>query len=135
MMALTVQQPWASLILRGDKPIENRNWKPRTIRVGERFLIHASKTIDVWGSDWIDDALPLTTGAVIGSVVFAGVVAPCDLEADAREWATGSRWCWQLRDPEVLAKPIPMTGRRGLWHPDEGPPAWAARGLAAVFGG
>jgi hypothetical protein len=38
--ALSIRQPWAWLILRGDKPIENRCW---ATKFRGRFLIHAAK--------------------------------------------------------------------------------------------
>ncbi len=41
MMALTIWQPWASLILAGAKPIEWRGWAAPPHRVGRRFAIHA----------------------------------------------------------------------------------------------
>ena len=41
MMALSIRQPWAWMILNGGKRVENRGW-PTYFR--GRFLIHASKT-------------------------------------------------------------------------------------------
>lgn len=41
MKALTVWQPWASLIIAGAKPYEFRGWRaPRSI-IGQRIVIHA----------------------------------------------------------------------------------------------
>lgn len=40
MIALSIRQPWAWLILNGWKDIENRDW---TTRVRGRILIHAAK--------------------------------------------------------------------------------------------
>ena len=40
LMALSIRQPWAWLILNGGKDIENRNWPTR---FRGRFLIHAAK--------------------------------------------------------------------------------------------
>lgn len=47
MKALTVWQPWASLIVGGAKPYEFRGWRaPRSI-IGQRIVIHAaSRKID-----------------------------------------------------------------------------------------
>jgi len=39
--ALTVWQPWASLIIIGAKPIEWRKWRLSQSMVGERFVNHA----------------------------------------------------------------------------------------------
>ncbi len=41
MKALTVRQPWASLIVLGIKTIETRSWKLPAAMVGQRIAIHA----------------------------------------------------------------------------------------------
>ncbi|UDF29357.1 UNVERIFIED_ORG: ASCH domain-containing protein [Roseateles sp. XES5] len=41
MKAITVWQPWATLILQGAKPYEFRRWKPPTSLIGQRIAIHA----------------------------------------------------------------------------------------------
>lgn len=41
MKALTIWQPWASLILIGAKPYEFRGWKPPRALIGQRMAIHA----------------------------------------------------------------------------------------------
>lgn len=53
MKALTIYQPWASLIMAGAKPYEFRKWSPRerggsyAKLIGQRIIIHASaKPID-----------------------------------------------------------------------------------------
>lgn len=43
MKALTVWQPWASLIVLGLKPAEFRNWKAPRLVWGQRIVIHAGK--------------------------------------------------------------------------------------------
>lgn len=43
MKALTVQQPWASLIAHGFKPVEFRKGEPPTWLIGQRIAIHAGK--------------------------------------------------------------------------------------------
>lgn len=42
MKALTVYQPWASLIVAGLKPYEFRGWRAHKSIVGQRIAIHAS---------------------------------------------------------------------------------------------
>ena len=46
MYALSIQQPWASLIMEGAKTSENRTWCPKeaVIKPGDTFLIHCGKT-------------------------------------------------------------------------------------------
>ena len=41
MKALTIWQPWASLIMAGAKPWEWRGWAPPRSLVGQRIAIHA----------------------------------------------------------------------------------------------
>lgn len=41
MKALTIWQPWATLIMIGAKPYEFRSWKPPRSLVGQRLAIHA----------------------------------------------------------------------------------------------
>lgn len=50
MKALSIKQPWASLIVSGAKVVENRSrkWKHRG-----PLAIHASKNFDVDGFEWI----------------------------------------------------------------------------------
>ena len=55
MKAISLHQPWASLIAAGIKPIETRSWAPPKALIGQRIAIHAAKkTIsiqdipDVW---------------------------------------------------------------------------------------
>ena len=42
MKAITIKQPWASLIIHGFKNIENRTWACPEKYIGHRVLIHAS---------------------------------------------------------------------------------------------
>lgn len=43
MKAITIWQPYASLIMLGNKPFEFRTWKPPASIIGERVAIHAAK--------------------------------------------------------------------------------------------
>lgn len=42
MKALTLWQPWASLIIVGAKPIEWRHWRAPASMIGQRIVIHAA---------------------------------------------------------------------------------------------
>lgn len=42
MKALTIWQPWASLIMAGAKPYEFRGWRAPRPLIGQRIVIHAS---------------------------------------------------------------------------------------------
>lgn len=43
MKALSLHQPWASLIAEGVKTIETRSWRAPQSMVGQRFAVHAAK--------------------------------------------------------------------------------------------
>jgi hypothetical protein len=42
MKALTLWQPWASLVIAGAKPYEFRSWSPPRWLIGQRIVIHAA---------------------------------------------------------------------------------------------
>lgn len=42
MKALTIWQPWASLIVHGAKPYEFRGWRTPRSLIGQRIVIHAA---------------------------------------------------------------------------------------------
>lgn len=46
MKALSLWQPWASLIADGRKRIETRSWRPPEWLVGQWVAIHATKFVD-----------------------------------------------------------------------------------------
>ena len=99
MKALTVCQPWASLIVAGIKDVEDRSW--RTDYRG-RLVIHAGNHIDHDALDayrhLLDDDLPLE--ALIGSVT----LVDCVKESRSR-WALPGHWHWVLADSNQLARP------------------------------
>ena len=43
--AITLHQPWASLVAHGIKNIETRSWPPPQGIIGERIAIHAGRTV------------------------------------------------------------------------------------------
>lgn len=118
MKALSIRQPWAELIVRGIKDVENRGWK-----TGYRGLlvVHASKTMTakeyrlaarfILQRDVVPpprDKLPL--GAIVGVVRLAWIAA-----TSRSPWHVHGQWAWELRDPQRLDRPIPCKGQLGLW--------------------
>lgn len=137
MRVLTVRQPWAWAIIHGGKDVENRT---RNIAGSYRgpVAIHASKReepIDHWSRSAIRDltgVYPLFTlnsglGAVIGVVDLVDVHHDDDCGPDAADAADGLPSAWAMSDhhhlvlsnPRPLPRPIPATGRLGLWRPDD----------------
>jgi hypothetical protein len=53
ILGLTVRSPWAELIARGLKTIENRSWAPYDFMLGRHLAIHASPAWDQQGVDYI----------------------------------------------------------------------------------
>lgn len=113
MLALSIRQPWAWLILRGGKDIENRDW-PTKFR--GRVLVHAAKgmTRDEFDSAAIFSfgrigmaTLPtmdmLQRGGIVGSVEIVDCV-----QQHSSHWFVGS-YGFVLRDPLLL----PFTPWRG----------------------
>ena len=114
MPAISIQQPWAWLIVSGQgKDIENRTrWNYKHIG---RVRIHASKTIDTdpdrfprqrklieeLGID-IPDNLP--TGCLVGEATITGIVT--ESESPWFEGKTGI----ELADPIAYKNPIPYGG-------------------------
>jgi hypothetical protein len=116
MRALTVRQPWASLIVAGIKCVENRTW-PCEHR--GPLLIHAAVT-----PDDIDEALglldgPFPLGAIIGQVRLLDVVRYSARRFKGNPWAEGP-WCWVLGGAVRLRHPVSCKGRLSLWEPGQG---------------
>ncbi len=131
---LSVRCPWASLICRGFKPIENRSWPPpRTLRLPARIAIHASSKAPDAGKwqNFDDEIAPMVgmsaaefrklihPGCIVGSVVVTGVIQPGGQATEHESpWYEGE-FGWQLADARLYRKPIgPVSGKLNLWEPD-----------------
>jgi hypothetical protein len=112
MKALTVKQPWASLIALGLKRVENRTWAPN-LEPGDEFLIHAGASIDKAApAEFQDPELPRS--AIVARVRFLGLGEPGECEFSC------GPVCWRLELVGAFAEPIPAKGALGLWRvPDE----------------
>jgi len=98
-IALSVRQPWAELILRGDKTVEFRG---RPTRRRGRVYLYASKLPAEAAAEWEGLGLrpsDLPAGAIVGSVEIVGC-----------EGADG-HWRWLLARPRRLARPLRPRGR------------------------
>src|SRR5690625_4797093 len=134
MRAITIRQPWATLIATGAKKIETRSW-PTNYR--GTLLIHAGKSkqdlsvaqaFSQWaGPMWEPFTRPndLPFGAV---VAMADLVDCVDMTPERIERVSPvesrfghyepGHYMWHLDNVRKLDKPIPATGRLGLWRPD-----------------
>lgn len=137
MKAISLWQPWATLITTGHKGIETRSWSPPDAMVGERVAIHAAKTtahLNVCDTEPFARCIPdpggLALGAIIGTALLYRVGEMTEhgianlLERNPREYAFGlyepGRFAWVLREPLHLPEPIPYRGRQRIFNvPDE----------------
>lgn len=110
MLCLSVRQPWATLIVRGIKDVENRVW---TTPHRGPILIHAARKLDTHADTqgWLTraeiNALP--RGGIIGVVQVIDVVT-----TSSSPWFVGP-FGWVLTD----ARELPfrsLTGRLGLFE-------------------
>ncbi|MBW3624085.1 MAG: ASCH domain-containing protein [Armatimonadetes bacterium] len=135
MKAITLHQPWASLVAVGAKRIETRSWA--TSYQGP-LAIHASKSMDFLGlclEDPFDRVLINAGIETVNDLPFGAIVAVCKLAACEKmtepliamapepERSFGhyepGRWMWMLEDVRALPTPIPVRGMQGLWNWDE----------------
>lgn len=126
MKAISIKQPWASLIVQGIKDIENRTWKCPQKYIGQRVLIHASmvgvKTYSIPKRLFISskvcailESKKLPKGAIIGSVVIADCV-----KNHPSVWAEKGCWNWVLKDAILFDKPIEgVKGKLSFWIPKD----------------
>lgn len=105
LRALSVQQPWAELILAGDKNLEYRS---RRMREMGPLLLHASGTqvADNYTGTDLDPA-HLPHRALVGIVDVVGVQA---VEGEDGLYA------WQLAHPRRFRKPIAYSGAAGIFR-------------------
>lgn len=137
MKALSMIEPWASLVAWGYKRIETRSW--RTPFRG-MIAIHASRStevvqnsIDVRGlfeaagterpAGWPLAAEEYPLGKVVAVVRLvdcrpmdmALIHAQTRMEREFGAWAQG-RFAWMLSEVRRLPDPIPCRGSLGLWN-------------------
>jgi hypothetical protein len=143
MRALTLLEPWATLVARGLKTVETRG-RELGLRVDEEFLVHAGrKEIDAGLSDDVlraADLDPYYFEPQYGKVVaFATVKAVEDCDgglpfawtcplnvgeavARKREYALGDyrpgRVLYQLHRVQRLLEPCHARGMQGVWTPE-----------------
>lgn len=142
MKAITLIQPWASLIVLGHKTIETRSW--HTNYKGE-ILIHAGlKKIIVDESSYqlltelenipgfVKNYPELPYGAIIGKATIEESFLMTEEYISLMQAAPGinkqqlsfghfepGRYAWRMSNPIVFKKPIPCRGALSLWNVPE----------------
>jgi hypothetical protein len=145
MKALTIYQPWATLVAIGAKKIETRSWQTRYrgplaihAALNKRFCDMKSKDYicgndpfrSVLTEEWKDrhdplDFMPL--GAIVATCsLYSCLPISHDLKAylSARDLAFGDytegRFMWILENIKKI-KPVFVRGKMGLWEWEEKP--------------
>ena len=126
--ALTIWQPWASLMCLGIKRIETRGW---ATRYRGPLVIHAAKRMVQ--DPRLEDLLvirgirlaDLPTGALLGlcDLVDCRLMTPHVIDHlrqnDPHEYLCGDyqpgRYMWLTQNMRPLKEPVAIKGRQGLW--------------------
>jgi len=139
--ALTLTQPWATLVAIGAKSWETRSW---TTGYRGPLAIHASRSLPLRARVLCDtepfagalaaagyrSAAELPLGACVAvanlsdvrptSSVLSWPVADLQIHEVAFGNYEPGRWMWRLSDVAELKRPIPCKGALGLWSlPDD----------------
>ena len=144
MPALTVWQPWASLIAEGFKPFEFRRWPAPAKLVGRRIAIHAgarpmkpkevrdllaqmrcehpNPALDVACIPLLEQAMKdpksIPTRAVVCIATLGEPVSPSGIRARFANDSDRDQefsWGWPMLDVQRLTPPIPASGAQGFW--------------------
>ncbi|MTI83471.1 MAG: ASCH domain-containing protein [Firmicutes bacterium] len=138
MKAITLYQPWATLVALGAKKIETRSW---ATKYRGPLAIHAGKTIDKVNCLKTEIVIPLNEHGyvLINDLPTGAVIATCNLVdciemtddflrriVSSQEYELGhyeiGRYAWLFENIEPLPEPVPARGRQRLWEwrPPEG---------------
>lgn len=145
MKAITLTQPWATLVAVGAKRFETRSWN--TNYVGP-LAIHAAKGYPKWARELVNEnpfigrALApfgyyshnLPTGVVVATCFLNSTIptlaAPIAFGLSDEEISFGDygpdRWAWELRDARRIIE-VPARGALGLWNWEPAPAGGEAR--------
>jgi hypothetical protein len=100
--ALSLKQPWATLLVTGRKTIEVRRWP--TARRG-RFLVHAARVSDPRREVWARVPAELReAAAVVGGIIGAAEVTGCLAYRTAEAFAADAGR--HLNDPSWFEGPV-----------------------------
>lgn len=124
MKVLTIKQPWATLIMQGDKRFEFRSWQ--TKYRGD-LLIHAGKGIDKEAikrlAKYLPDEIPV--GKILGKVTLVDCIKMCPefkdmlLKENPDIYTKSSfqeNYGWQVENVKFFNEPIEVKGHLSLWE-------------------
>lgn len=160
MKALTLWQPWASLVAMGVKKYEFRRWPAPRSLIGERIVIHAAKrevhpaeilellnderrlggSLGTFDSAELEmarrflehETLPLACG--LAEATLGTPRRAIDLFASQMDpdEIDPDMWAWPMESVEEFRKPIPARGAQGFWNWKPEPPGLFEQGGTAA---
>lgn len=143
MKAITIWQPWATLIMAGVKPHEFRRWPAPQSLIGQRIVIHAGGRKVVQQEirelryrlhmERLETGLvpepalallariapgdyPLASG--LGTVLLGQPIRATDLYKDVNDSDRIDHhvWAWPTSDPQPFEPYMPARGAQGFWE-------------------
>lgn len=144
--AITIWQPWATLIVDGHKPYEFRGWSAPRALWGRRIAIHAGArpirrkemqdlllrmreksakraAIDEAAIPTIEAALAspgaFPRGVVLATATLGVPIPPAKVKemfGNDSDRLEHFQWAWPMLDIKRLAEPVQATGSQGFWH-------------------
>ncbi len=138
MKAITIWQPWAQLIVFGEKKIETRSWQTKVrgtiaIHAAKKDCFSLMKSLPLKEQEYFEEAqvynyydgeMCVPLGAIIGTVDLVDCLSIEELmlttyaikkEIIFGDWAEG-RFGWVLENPIQFDTPIPVNGHQGFWN-------------------
>lgn len=121
MKALTIKQPWASLIINNYKHYEIRSWKTN---YRGKILIHAGLTTEKDAINKIDYNLEYVKGAIIGEAEITDCIL-IDEKFNSKLGKINNKvygnnhigqYAWKLENIKKYDQPIYIKGKLGLWN-------------------
>jgi hypothetical protein len=134
MKTLTIQNPWAGLLILGIKHNETRSWNTKH---RGNLAIHSSAKMTADGKrtlDWLCKELPdvffpgskamtvcTQLGMVLGTVNVTETVSTNEArQIESLERLLGdysaNRYYWKCENPVMFSAPVPAVGKLSIWN-------------------
>lgn len=137
LKAISIWQPYASLIVHGHKFTETRSWNAPKSLIGKRIAIASTKKIQpeqtalISNLEFMDHydntMMPFIKDLPMGYIVGTAILNSSDImtEEDLNDitdeermfgvWEVG-RYAWRMRDPIFHQDPQQCKGQQGIWE-------------------
>ena len=120
MKALSIKNPWATLIVNGYKDYEFRSWKTN---FRGKFYIHSSKICDLKNKKkFLNYELNYIDGAIIGEAELVDCILVDDLfkekllSINPVVYASSSGYAFVLKNIKKYDEPIYCNGKLSFWE-------------------